>query len=186
VSPENAGVKVTVTKVSVVANAADDPLMVAPIGGVHEYESALVNFFIVYNLLSAEHPLFDPVIVPGVEGTDERTAIAFDPDAGLQLLETVTEIFPATALEANETVIECVPCPAVMLAPEGTVQLKAAPACAGTEYILPDDGRQKPALPDMFTEPALQTGTPEIVGEAVPVAPIVITLGKQVIPVLPH
>src|SRR5262245_6664750 len=99
-----------------------------------------------------------PVILPGVDGLEERSTIAFEAVDDPQLLVAVTLILLATALEAKETVIDDVPCPDVMVAPAGNVQLYVTPASEGDAvYILFVEGRQKPVEPFIFKE---ETGLP--------------------------
>lgn len=149
VSPTvNDAVYTTVTIVSAVVKGVAKPLMVAPIGGVHIYKSALVILLMVYNLLSPGHPLFEPVITPGRPGIEERIASALVTAALVpQELDAVTNKLPAEALAAKFTVILFVPCPVAMVEFAGPAQVNVAPGIGLTEYGLPVEGLQKPVVP---------------------------------------
>ena len=64
-----------------------------------------------------------PVIVPGVGGVRVLETVIAEQVCELdpQELSAVTQIFPE--LIPNDTVIELVACPEVIVAPEGTVQV---------------------------------------------------------------
>ena len=58
------------------------------------------------------------------------TVIAKLPDEVPHVLVKLTPTFPETAVELQVVVILLVPCPAVIVAPVGTVHKYVAPACA--------------------------------------------------------
>ena len=107
-----------------VANLVPCPdVIVAPIGTVHVYtevEGTLETEYITP--ASPLQTVVDPFIPPGIAGALAATETARQfCELVLQLLLASTQIFPAVFPKV--TVTAAVPCPAVMLAPEGTVQL---------------------------------------------------------------
>ena len=109
---------------------------------------ALATGAIVYTTPACpEHGLINPEMVPGVEGVED-VIVAANMLAALapQLLFAVTLILPE--LTPKVTVIELVVCPAVMVAPDGTLQVyEVAPATAATEYVTPDCPEQRVVMP---------------------------------------
>ena len=97
--------------------AIDDP------GGTDQlYPEAFVTEEIEYGIAAPLHRLeVAPVIDPGIAGTDamERVRLVLDPQA----LVAATVSVPEVNAEVKFTTTEFVPCPLVMLALFGAVQL---------------------------------------------------------------
>ena len=86
------------------------------------------------------------MIVPGVAGV-ELTVIACEEAEDVpHVFEAVTDTFPD--VEPNVIVALVVPCPAVTVAPAGTVHVyEVAPGTAVIEYTFPVDPEQTVVVP---------------------------------------
>lgn len=91
---------------------------------VQLYEVIVLSWITLYGMPDTEHaPVVGPVITEGAAGTFLMTAVdalPLEPHA----LTAATVTFPdAGKLVPNETEMELLPCPDVMVAPAGTAQL---------------------------------------------------------------
>ena len=108
----------------IVAAVVPCPAVTVPPGGVvHVYTVAFATGAIVY--IAPFWPLqtvVTPFMLPGITGGSEATVTSIQLwVVELQLLFAVTHIVPEFAPKV--TVMLGVPCPAVIFAPDGTVQL---------------------------------------------------------------
>jgi hypothetical protein len=96
-----------------------------PVGTVHVYVVAFVTALMLYPWpVSPGHCDAVPLIVPGAEGVPGNTVTATVLGVLIpQLLPAETLIFPFCPEAPVVTVIEVVPCPAVIVQPIGTVHV---------------------------------------------------------------
>ena len=96
--------------------------MLHPDGTVHLYPRAPLTDDIEYDKPDCPgHTLVDPVIDPGVVGVPVMLTVRQVEELDAQPLESLTQIEPPVPAEV--TVIDVVPCPAVMVHPVGTDHL---------------------------------------------------------------
>ena len=98
-------------------------VIVHPVGTVHVYVEAFETAVIEYVCpVTAGHCVAVPVIAPGVAGAALVKVIGNElADDVPHEFVAVTDTFPA--VEPKETVALDVPCPAVIVAPEGIVHV---------------------------------------------------------------
>ena len=75
-------------------------------------------------LVALQRLFIIPVIAPGLAGTPDVAVMLIQLDGLVpQAFEAVTQIFPEDAVLEKLIIMEVVPCPLVMVAPDGVVQL---------------------------------------------------------------